>query len=67
MKIFLLKPFFAVCSHRTLLVQLIKRNIASRYKGHTFGILWTVIQPLVMLTVYTFVFSVVFKAKWGDL
>lgn len=62
---FLLNPFFSIKSHRTLLVQLIKRNIESRYKGHTFGILWTIIQPLVMLTVYTFVFSVVFKAKWG--
>lgn len=58
--------FNSIYKHRNLLVQLIKRNIESRYKGHTLGMLWTIIQPLIMLSVYTFVFSVVFKARWGD-
>lgn len=29
------------------------------------GILWSLVSPVVMLVVYTFVFSVVFKARWG--
>lgn len=41
------------------------RDIASRYKGSLLGVLWSVIIPLVMLAVYTFVFSVVFQARWG--
>ena len=42
-----------------------KRNIAVRYKGSVLGLFWSLAQPLMMLTVYTFVFSVIFKARWG--
>lgn len=48
-----------------LLKQFVIRNIVSRYRGSFLGILWSFIQPLLMLCVYTFVFSVVFKARWG--
>ena len=30
------------------------------------GILWSFFNPVFMLIIYTFVFSVVFKAKWGS-
>ncbi|WP_081653575.1 ABC transporter permease [Phytobacter massiliensis] len=43
-----------------------KRDIVSRYKGSFIGIFWSLINPIFMLTVYTFVFSVVFKARWGQ-
>ena len=49
----------------TLLRQLVVRNIASRYRGSMLGLLWSFAQPLLMLCVYTFVFSVVFKIRWG--
>lgn len=52
-------------SHRNLIKQFTKREILSRYRGSNLGLLWSVINPLIMLTVYTFVFSVVFKGKWG--
>jgi lipopolysaccharide transport system permease protein len=48
-----------------LLWQLVWRNIQARYKGTIIGLVWIVITPLIMLAVYTFVFSVVFKARWG--
>lgn len=51
--------------NRWLLKQLVFRNIAARYKGSLLGLLWSFIQPLLMLCVYTFVFSVVFQARWG--
>ncbi len=67
-----LKPIFdltalpeSIRRNRTLLKQLVKRNIASRYRGSMLGLLWSFVQPLMMLCVYTFVFSVVFKARWG--
>jgi len=41
------------------------REIVGRYRGSRLGILWSLVNPLLMLAVYTFVFSVVFKAKWG--
>ena len=49
----------------TLLRQLVVRNIASRYRGSMLGLVWSFAQPLLMLCVYTFVFSVVFKIRWG--
>jgi lipopolysaccharide transport system permease protein len=51
--------------HRELLVQFTKRETFSRYKGSQLGVLWSFLQPLLMLAIYTFVFSVVFQAKWG--
>lgn len=42
-----------------------KRAILGRYRGSTFGLLWSFFNPLFMLAVYTFVFSEVFKARWG--
>ena len=38
-----------------------------RYRGSLLGIGWSFITPLAMLAVYTFVFSQVFKARWGGL
>ncbi len=51
-------------AHRQLIYQMTKREITSRYRGSALGMLWSFINPLLMLIVYTFVFSVVFKAKW---
>lgn len=43
---------------------MVKRDIASRYRGSFLGMLWSVATPLMMLAVYTFIFTEVFKAKW---
>ncbi|OJY71367.1 MULTISPECIES: ABC transporter permease [unclassified Rhizobium] len=51
--------------HRHLVVTLVRRDMAARYRGSIFGILWALFNPLLMLVVYTFVFSVIFKARWG--
>lgn len=51
--------------HRQLIKQMAWREVVGRYKGSVMGLLWSFITPLLMLAVYTFVFSVVFKAKWG--
>ncbi|UCG56534.1 MAG: ABC transporter permease [Phycisphaerales bacterium] len=58
-------PFRDVCKSRNLLRQLVKRNIQTRYKGSMLGLFWLFATPLCMLAVYTFVFSVVFKTRWG--
>lgn len=57
----LLKPH-----NLTLIKQFTKRDIAARYKGSYLGLLWSFITPILMLIIYTFVFSVIFKARWGD-
>lgn len=51
-------------THRQLIVQLIKREIAGRYRGSFLGVFWSVINPMLMLSIYTFVFGVVFKSRW---
>lgn len=44
--------------------QLLGRELAARYRTTTLGALWLVLQPLLMLSVYTLVFSGIFKARW---
>jgi len=51
--------------YRDLIRQLTWREVVGRYKGSFIGMGWSFIQPLVMLCVYTFVFSVIFRARWG--
>ena len=52
---------------RTLLWRLTQREVAGRYRGSVLGWGWSLLNPLMMLGVYTFVFSTVFKARWPDL
>ncbi|MBN2447271.1 MAG: ABC transporter permease [Phycisphaerae bacterium] len=53
-------------AHHELTLQLAKREFLSRYKNANLGVLWSILTPVVMLAIFTFVFSVVFKARWGD-
>ena len=50
--------------HRQLIVQMTKREVVSRYKGSALGLAWSFFNPVFMLIVYTFVFSVIFKMRW---
>lgn len=61
-----LQFFKQVYHYRYLLAQMTKREIANRYRGSALGFIWAFLNPLLMLAVYTFVFSVVFKARWGE-
>lgn len=49
-----------------LLWQFSRRDVASRYRGTGLGQLWSILAPLLLLVIYTFVFSVVFEARWGE-
>lgn len=49
---------------RSLILQFTRREIEGRYRGSYLGILWSLAQPLFMLTVYTIVFGVVFQSRW---
>ncbi len=55
----------SLIQHHQLIVQMIQREVVGRYKGSVMGMGWSFFNPTLMLTVYTFVFSVVFKARWG--
>jgi lipopolysaccharide transport system permease protein len=51
-------------AHYPLLKQLIWRDVASKYRGTALGMLWSLLTPLLMLAIYTFIFSVVFQTRW---
>lgn len=51
--------------NRRLISALVQKDIQDRYKGSFFGLVWSVLTPIFMLLVFTFVFSVVFPARWG--
>jgi lipopolysaccharide transport system permease protein len=61
-----LAPFRTAWRHRVLIGRLAAREIAARYRGSVLGLAWMIANPLLMLSVYTFVFTVVFKARWGS-
>lgn len=51
--------------HRSLVLELIKREFSGRYRGSFGGIAWSFVQPLFLLTVYTVAFGIILKARWG--
>lgn len=51
--------------HRALIWSFVKRDLLARYKGSAVGLFWSVIHPLIMLGLYTFVFSTVLKVRVG--
>src|SRR5262249_35523247 len=53
--------------HRELVLRLTSQDIAQRYRGSFLGIVWLFIIPILMLSVYAFVFSIIFEARWGEL
>jgi len=57
----------ALWRQRELWWQLSLREVQGRYRGSLLGWGWSLVTPLLMLAVYTFVFSQVFQARWGDL
>lgn len=57
---------FSLWRQRELLQSLARRDIAARYKGSNLGLLWAVLTPLLLLAVYTAVFSGIFQARWGQ-
>ncbi|WP_027357057.1 ABC transporter permease [Desulfofundulus thermocisternus] len=57
--------FLSFWHNRQLIWQMTRREIVGRYRGSIIGLAWSFLNPILMLFIYTFVFSVVFKARWG--
>lgn len=51
--------------HRDLVSQMTWRDVVGRYRGSMLGLAWSFVTPFVMLLIYTFVFAVIFRARWG--
>jgi lipopolysaccharide transport system permease protein len=50
---------------RELLWQLARREVQARYRGSWLGVFWALLNPVLMLALYTYVFSVVFGSRWS--
>lgn len=50
---------------RELIGQMTRREVAGRYRGSVLGASWGVVQPLLMLAIYSVVFTSIFNARWG--
>ena len=51
--------------NRQLILLMTQREVIGRYQNSLIGIAWSFLNPLFMLTVYTFVFSVAFTVRWN--
>ena len=55
----------ATAGHYGLITALVRREVVGRYRGSALGIAWSLLTPLFMLAVYTWVFGTVFQARWA--
>lgn len=51
--------------HRDLTLEMARRELADRYAGQAFGLLWAIGHPVFMVGLYVFIFAFVFKQKIG--
>lgn len=51
--------------NKTIIRKMTVREVVGRYRGSLFGIAWSFFNPILLLVVYTFIFGVVFKSRWG--
>lgn len=59
------RVFSCAWQHRELIMRLARREVEARYRGSMLGIIWSLLVPLILLAVYTVVFSTIFKAQWA--
>ncbi len=58
-------PVTTLWDHRRLIRSMVRRDIAARYRGSLGDVLWTVLNPLLLMLTYFFVFGVVLQARFG--
>lgn len=63
---FLASPWRILWQNRVLLRQLCQRDLTARYKGSGLGLIWSILNPLIMLAIYAFVFGEIFRSRWGN-
>lgn len=57
----MMKALKELYAYRQMIASLVRKDLRGRYKGSVLGFLWTFINPLLQLVVYTLVFSVIMK------
>ena len=62
----LVAPFQVLARQRPVIATFVQREIRTRYVTSALGIGWALIRPLLLLILYTFVFSYVLNVKFGS-
>ena len=63
--VFLL-PVRSLIANRTLIRSMVRRDILARYRGSFGDVLWTVLNPLLLILTYFFVFGIVLRTRFGS-
>lgn len=58
-----MKTLKEIYEYRQMIFSLVRKELRGRYKGSVLGFLWTFINPLLQLVVYTLVFSVILRSN----
>ncbi|MGA3025960.1 MAG: ABC transporter permease [Bryobacteraceae bacterium] len=58
-------PVASLWRNRMLLRSMVKRDILTRYRGSVGDVFWTVLNPLLLMLTYYFVFGVVLRTRFG--
>ena len=59
-------PVLTIWRNRGLIRVMVRRDILGRYRGSFGGAFWTLINPLLLMLTYFFVFGVVLRARFGS-
>lgn len=54
--------FKEIYNYRQMIISLVRKDLRGRYKGSVLGFMWTFINPLLQLAVYTIVFSIIMRS-----
>jgi lipopolysaccharide transport system permease protein len=60
------RPLWELPGRAELIRALVRRELAARYRGSVLGVLWAMLTPAVMISIYTFIFAGVFGARFGE-
>lgn len=63
----MVSPLAAFTEYRSLTLELAKRDVMGRYRGASFGLLWALLSPFLLLCVYTFAFGTVMGSRWPQI
>ena len=59
-------PLESIWRNRSLIRTLVRRDVLSRYSGSFGGAFWAVLNPLLLMLTYFFVFGMVLQSRFGD-
>jgi len=61
----MIKKLIELIRYRQLIITLVSRELKARYRGTFFGFLWSLINPLLLLAVYSIVFGIILPGSSG--